>query len=204
VIKNIVFDISNVLAPFRYKEYLIEKGFDGTMIKRIIKASAMTPYWTELEKGMLTQEEAMSAFISMDPDIADELHKAYDLCSGIMGKYDYTEGWIKALKEDGYKLYCITNFTRTGYEQCYDCISFVEEFDGCVYSFKEGIVKPNPDIYKILLGRYDLKAEECVFIDDTEENILSAEKLGFKGIVFTGYEDAAAKLKEITKVIDKH
>jgi haloacid dehalogenase superfamily, subfamily IA, variant 3 with third motif having DD or ED len=121
-----------------------------------------------------------------------------------MGKYDYTEGWIKALKEDGYKLYCITNFTRTGYEQCYDCISFVEEFDGCVYSFKEGIVKPNPDIYKILLGRYDLKAEECVFIDDTEENILSAEKLGFKGIVFTGYEDAAAKLKEITKVIDKH
>ena len=204
MIKNIVFDISNVLAPFRYKEYLIEKGFDGAMIKRIIKASAMTPYWTELEKGMLTQEEAMSAFISMDPDIADELHKAYDFCSGIMGKYDYTEGWIKALKDDGYKLYCITNFTRTGYEQCYDCISFVEKFDGCVYSFKEGIVKPNPDIYKILLGRYDLKAEECVFIDDTEENVLSAEKLGFKGIVFTGYEDAAAKLKEITKVIDKH
>ncbi|MCR5672116.1 MAG: HAD-IA family hydrolase, partial [Lachnospiraceae bacterium] len=44
----------------------------------------------------------------------------------------------------------------------------------------------------MLLRRYDLKAEECVFIDDTEENVVSAENLGLKGIVFTGYEDAVA------------
>ncbi len=199
MIKNIVFDISNVLAPFRFKEYLAEKGFDGAMIKRIIKASAMTPYWTEFEKGKLTQEEAMNAFIGTDPDIADELHKAYDLCSGIMGRYDYTEGWIDALKEAGYKLYCITNFTPAGYEQCYDCISFIERFDGCVFSFREGVVKPDPAIYTILLDRYGLKAEECVFIDDTEENVRSAEELGLKGIVFKGYEDAAGKLAEITQ-----
>ncbi len=197
MIKNIVFDISNVLTPFRFKEFLTEKGFDGTMMKRIIKASAMTPYWIEFEKGKLTYEEAMNGFISTDPEIAKELHIAYDSCVGIMGKYDYTEGWINALKEDGYRLYCITNFTPAGYEQCYDCISFVERFDGCVFSFKEGIVKPDPEIYKILLKRYDLTAEECVFIDDTEENVRSAERLGFNGIVFTGYEDAVAKLKEL-------
>ena len=199
MVKNIVFDISNVLAPFRFKEFLAEKGFDGAMIKRIIKASAMTPYWTEYEKGKLTYEEAMNGFISTDPDIAAELRKAYDSCSGIMGRYDYTEGWISSLKEAGYKLYCITNFTPAGYEQCYDCISFVEKFDGCVYSFREGVAKPDPEIYKILLNRYDLKAEECVFIDDTEENVTGAEKLGIKGIVFTGYEDASARLNEILK-----
>ena len=199
MIKNIVFDISNVLAPFRFKEFLAEKGFDEVMIKRIIKASAMTPYWTEFEKGKLTYEEAMDAFISVDPDIADELHKAYDSCSRIMGRYDYTEGWIDALKEAGYKLYCISNFTPAGYEQCYEYISFIERFDGCVFSFREGIVKPDPEIYKILLKRYALKAEECVFIDDTEENVLGAEELGFAGIVFTGYEDAVAKLNEIVK-----
>ena len=197
MIKNIVFDISNVLAPFRFKEFLAEKGFDEPMIKRIIQASAMTPYWTEYEKGKLTYEEAMAAFAGTDPEIEEELHKAYDSCSGIMGKYDYTQGWIKTLKESGYKLYCITNFTPAGYEQCYDQISFTERFDGCVFSFREGIVKPDPEIYKILLRRYGLKAEECVFIDDTEENVRSAEKLGFAGIVFTGYEDAAAKLAEI-------
>ena len=200
MIKNIVFDISNVLAPFRFKEFLAEKGFDEAMIKRLIKASAMTPYWTEFEKGKLTYEEAMNAFISTDPDIAEELHKAYDECAGIMGKFDYTENWIHMLKEAGYKLYCITNFTPAGYEQCYDCISFIERFDGCVFSFREGIVKPDPEIYRILLMRYGLKAGECVFIDDTEKNVLSAEKLGFAGIVFTGYEDAVARLNEIIKI----
>ncbi len=199
MIKNIVFDISNVLAPFRFKEFLAEKGFDPAMIKRIIRASAMTPYWTEYEKGKLTFEEAIEAFLSVDPDIREELHKAYDSCSGIMGRYDYTEGWIDALKDAGYRLYCITNFTPAGYEQCYDCISFIERFDGCVFSFREGITKPDPEIYKTLLRRYGLKSEECVFIDDTEENVLSAEKLGFVGIVFTGYEDAASKLDEILK-----
>ena len=199
MIKNIVFDISNVLAPFRFKEYLAEKGFDAAMVKRIIKASAMTPYWTEYEKGRLTYEEAIEAFLSVDPDIREELHKAYDSCSGIMGRYDYTEGWIDALKGAGYKLYCITNFTPAGYEQCYDCISFIERFDGCVFSFREGIAKPDPEIYQTLLSRYDLKADECVFIDDTEDNVRSAEKLGFAGIVFTGYEDAVERLDEILK-----
>ncbi len=199
MIRNIVFDISNVLAPFRFKEYLSEKGFDETMIKRVIKASAMTPYWTEYEKGKLTYEEAMNGFISMDPGIADQLYLAYDSCAGIMGKYDYTEGWINTLKEAGYGLYCITNFTPAGYEQCYECISFIERFDGAVFSFREGVVKPDPEIYKILLDRYNLSAEECVFIDDTEENVISAEKLGFKRIVFTGYDDAAMKLAEIVK-----
>lgn len=199
MIKNIVFDISNVLAPFRFKEFLVEKGFDAAMIKRIIKASAMTPYWTEYEKGKLTYDEAMAAFAGTDPDIADELHRAYDQCSGIMGSYDYTEEWIDALKSAGYKLYCITNFTPAGYEQCYDRISFIERFDGCVFSFREGIVKPDPEIYKVLLRRYGLKAEECVFIDDTEENVRSAQKLGMAGIVFTGYEEAKAALNEAVK-----
>ena len=89
MIRNILFDISNVLAPFRFKEFLAEKG-------------------------KLTYEEAIEAFLSVDPDIRNELHKAYDSCSGIMGRYDYTEGWIDALKDAGYRLYCITNFTPAG------------------------------------------------------------------------------------------
>ena len=64
----------------------------------------MTPYWTEYEKGKLTYDEAIDAFAGTDPEIKDELHKAYDSCSGIMGKYDYTQGWIKTLKEGGFKL----------------------------------------------------------------------------------------------------
>lgn len=194
MIKNIVFDISNVLAPFRFKEFLFEKGFDGNMIKRIYKASAMTPYWVEFEKGRISEKAVVEAFVKCDPEIEKELHLAFDSVKGIMGVYDYSEAWIEALKKAGYRVYCITNFTPAGYYQCYDNISFVEKMDGSVFSFKEGYVKPEPEIYKILLERYGLKAEESVFIDDTEENVRGAEALGFTGIVFKGYEDAMQQL----------
>ncbi len=197
MIKNIVFDISDVLAPFRFKEFLFEKGFDADRIKRIYKASAMTPHWEEFEKGHLTNEEALSLFVSTDPEIEDDIRRAYDNVKGIMGRYDYTIGWLDALKAAGYKLYCITNFTPAGYKECYDEISFVESFDGTIFSFKEGIVKPDRRIYELLLDRYGLKAEECVFIDDTQKNVEAARTLGFEGIVFDGYEDAVQKLKEL-------
>lgn len=58
-------------------------------------------------------------------------------------------------------------------------------------------MKPEEEIYKLLLNRYNLKAEECVFIDDTEENVKAAETLEFKGIVFKDYDDAVQKLAEI-------
>lgn len=59
MIKNIVFDIGNVLADFRVKEFLAEKGFDADMSKRILKASLMTPYWGQFERAEISEEEAL-------------------------------------------------------------------------------------------------------------------------------------------------
>lgn len=67
------------------------------------------------------------------------------------------------------------------------------------YRIKPILSEGEPEIYQTLLSRYDLKADECVFIDDTEDNVRSAEKLGFAGIVFTGYEDTVERLDEILK-----
>lgn len=202
MIKNIVFDISNVLAPFLFTEYLAKKGFDEAMIKQLYKATAMTPYWEKFERGQLTNDEVIEGFISSNPSIEKEIHEAFDSVDGIMGTYDYTEGWIDALKNAGYKLYCITNFTPAGYYQCYDKISFIERFDGCVLSFKEGVVKPERKIYEILLERYNIKAEECVFIDDTPANVDSAKELGMYGIEFIDYDDAVEKMKALGISLD--
>ena len=157
----------------------------------------MTVHWEEFERGHLTKEEAKELFVKTDPSIEAQIRKAYDSCAGIMGSYDYTLGWIKALRSAGYKLYCITNFTPAGYEECYDAISFIEQFDGTVFSFKEGVLKPEREIYELLLNRYSLKAEECVFIDDTEKNVVGARAVGLHGIVFRGYDEAVAELKKL-------
>ena len=59
------------------------------------------------------------------------------------------------------------------------------------------MVKPNADIYEHLLKEYDLKAEECVFLDDRQDNVEGARALGIKGIVVKSYDQASAELKEL-------
>ena len=72
--------------------------------------------------------------------------------------------------------------------------------DGGILSYKVKLTKPDPEIYKLLLSMYSLKAEECVFIDDTPKNVDAAMKLGIKGIVYKTHEQAAGDLDKIVVV----
>ena len=71
MIENIVFDIGGVLADFRIREFLLEKGLDASVIKRVLKASVMNPYWGKFERGEVTEEETLQAFAAADPEIED-------------------------------------------------------------------------------------------------------------------------------------
>lgn len=75
MIHNIIFDIGNVLTDFRWKEFLGDKGFDDAMIRRIAQASVESPLWKEFDRGVWSDEELMSAFVSNDPEIEEALHE---------------------------------------------------------------------------------------------------------------------------------
>ncbi len=197
MIKNVVFDIGNVLADFRWKEYMFEKGLDEEMIKRIARASVMTPYWDEFDRGAVSEEETIAAFIAADPEIEKELHLVYDNISGMVTKRDYAIPWIKSLKAAGYGVYYLSNFSRKASVECAEALDFLEYCDGGILSFKELVVKPDPEIYNRFLSRYGLKAEECVFIDDTTRNIVAAQALGWNGIVFGSREQVVEDLKKL-------
>ncbi len=194
MVKNIVFDIGNVLADFRIKEYLAQKGFDAPTIRRIIKASLLSPYWEQFERADITEEDAMAAFIRLDPEMEGPLRRAYANIGGMLTVRDYAVPWIKALKEWGYKTYYLSNYSKKAYDECRDSLSFMGYMEGGLLSFQERLTKPDPAIYTRLLERYSLRAEESVFIDDTEQNVAVARSLGFYGIVFTTYQDAAKEL----------
>jgi putative hydrolase of the HAD superfamily len=197
MIRNIVFDIGNVLADFRWKEFMQDKGYDEEMIKRIAKASVMTPYWDEFDRGAWSEEKTLQAFISVDPGIAKELREAYSDIREMVTKRDYAIPWIRELKEKGYHVYCLSNFSKKAYDECREALDFLDELDGGILSYRELIVKPNPAIYNLLLTRYDLKADECVFFDDTERNVKAAIECGYHSFVFTTLEQAKADLKTL-------
>ena len=196
MIRNIVFDIGGVLADFNVNGFLRAKGFDGAMIRRILKASVMTPYWGAFERGEITEEEAFKGFASADPEIGDALYRAFSNVEGMLTSRAYVIPLVKALKAAGCGVYYLSNYSKKAYDECGESLSFMPYMDGGVVSFRVGRTKPDPEMYRIFLEKYGLRAEECVFIDDTAENVDAARELGFRGIVYTDSEALVRELRE--------
>lgn len=196
-IKNIVFDIGGVLADFNVNEFLTSKGFDAAMIKRILKASVMTPYWGQFERGELTEEETLRGFATVDPEIEQDLRVAFSSVEGMLTSKDYAIPLVKRLKAAGYGVYYLSNYSQKAYNECGESLGFMPYMDGGIVSFRVGKTKPDPAMYQHFLAECGLEAGECVFVDDTPENVVAARQHGFAGIEFTSYDDLLAKLAEL-------
>ena len=197
VIHNIVFDIGGVLADYRIKEFLAEKGFDGNMIKRILKDSVMSPFWGQFERGEITEEEALCGFASVDPGIENELRLAYSSVEGMLTMRSYAIPLVQSLKEAGFHVFFVSNYSKKAYDECGESLAFMPYMDGGLVSFKARMTKPDPKMYQMFLEKYGLRAGDCVFVDDTAENVEAAKKIGFRGIVFTSYDELLLELKKL-------
>lgn len=103
--------------------------------------------------------------------------------------------YIKKLRQKGYKIYLLTNITKDSYYYINDTINIDSTFDGGVYSYQEHLIKPDVKIYTLLLEKYNLSKEETIFFDDKEKNIIAAQALGIKAILFTSITDIEGALK---------
>ncbi len=197
MIRNIIFDIGNVLTDFRWEDFLRDKGFDDDMILRIAKASVESPLWKEFDRGVWSEEKLMQGFVESDPEIERELHLAYDDIHRMVTIRDYAIPWVAALKAKNYRVWYLSNFSRKAEEECSDALAFIPYMDGGILSWKEGLIKPDPRIYKLLLERYQLKAAECVFVDDLPANVEGAVEQGIHGIVFQSREQTMEELEKL-------
>ena len=100
------------------------------------------------------------------------------------GTIDENVKLIKPLKKR-YKLYGLTNWSAETLPIAMEKYIFFKDLDGVVVSGDEKIIKPDPEIYEVLLNRYSIDAESSLFIDDNADNILTAKKMGFKTVHFT-------------------
>ncbi|MBR4344742.1 MAG: HAD family phosphatase [Lachnospiraceae bacterium] len=199
MIKNIIFDIGNVLADFCWRKFLSEKGFSDEMVERIGRASVLSDAWVEFDRGVYSDEEVIDFFVKNDPEIASEIHKGFDNVSGMVILKPETMEWINDLHSRGYKLYYLSNYSQKALDQCKDATSFIPYLDGGILSYTVKMTKPDPEIYLLLLSKYGLKAEETVFIDDTKKNIDAAVKLGIHGIQYKEKDQAHEELKKLLK-----
>lgn len=197
MIQTIIFDIGNVLVHFRWKAYFESLGYDSHTVSRMANASVLSDHWKELDLGNLCYDDILRLFIKNDPDIEMELRASLSDLSQILGKTDYAVLWLKELKQQGYQLLFLSNFSEKVFHECAHAMDFLPLMDGGIFSYKVNLIKPNPAIYEMLLKNYHLKPSECVFIDDTQENIDAAKKLGIHGITFVSLQQAKKELESL-------
>lgn len=184
MIKNIIFDIGNVILNFDLGDILPKYTSNEDEQQFIIDNIINSPEWLGyglIDTGYITKEEAISIVQDRTNHVNDGL--IYDFWNNY-NNYSYIDNkvlsLINKLKRKGYKIYLLSNMNSHTYESIKNS-SLFDIVDGYVLSYLEHQIKPYFSIYKTLVSRYNLIESECLFIDDNMNNIKTANKIGMLG-----------------------
>lgn len=197
MITTVIFDIGNVLVEFSWRKHYELMGFDEAMIERLAKATVRNPAWNEYDRGVLSEEETIQGFVDSDPEIEDDIRRALKNIRTMINRCDYAIPWIQDLKKKGYRCLYLSNFSHKAETECTDALDFIPYMDGGILSYRDKVIKPQPEIYDLLIERYQLVPEECVFLDDTLPNVEAARRTGMHAIHFKNREQALEELKAL-------
>lgn len=194
MIKNIVFDIGRVLLRYEPKEYLQEK-INNDKVDEIYNQVFRSEEWVMLDRGVITQDEAVKRIAKRYPENKDNIKLAFQDWYEMMDPIEGTVQILYKLKKAGYKVYYLSNFQLLAFENVNNKYDFLKAFNGGIFSYKEKLLKPESQIYKCLIERYELMPSETIFTDDMEVNIEACRKIGIEGIVFKDPETLIKDLK---------
>lgn len=195
MIRNIVFDMGQVLLRFDRDYFIARLGIEGEDKELLKREVFLSLEWARMDRGSMTDAEAAVSVCKRLPehlhDAARKLVQMWDRpILPVPGMYEL----IEELKANGYGIYLLSNASYRQHDY-WPRVEASKFFDGTLISADEKVVKPQPEIYRLLLERFSLKAEECFFIDDVPANIEGAFYCGIPGAVFHG--DAGLLRKDL-------
>ncbi len=180
-IKNIIFNFGGVLIDWN-PTYLYRDIFRDKVEMEFFLRSVCSAEWNLKQDAGRSFSEAIKELVSQFPRYENEIRMFYSKWINMIGgEIEENVSLLKDLKNN-YRLFGLTNWSAETFPLIFDQYPFFKEFDEIIVSGSEKTVKPDEKIYTILLNRYGLKASESLFIDDNQENINAANKLGFETI----------------------
>lgn len=195
MIRNIIFDLGNVLISFRPSEYLDNKDYPAKRKEIILKDIFHAPEWLQLDNGDITLAEAIDAINERSSLTKKEIVQIFNLRTDLMFPIDQNVNLLPDLKKRGYRLFYLSNFPIDIFHKIKSGYSFFNYFDGGIISAEVRFSKPHIRIYEILLEKYSLIPEESLFIDDLEINVKTAMMIGMKGLVTHGSNEISNEIK---------
>ncbi len=199
MIRNIVFDMGNVILKFDPEYFMLREGITEEKDRDIIRKELFRSLeWAQMDLGVLTEDTAEPLITSRMPE---HLKKPV---SHLLKNWAFPREMIpgmeilaKRLKEAGYRIFLLSNASVMQHEY-WPKMPVSQLFDGTFISCDVKVVKPCPQIYHLFTEKFNLKEEECVFIDDAASNVAGAIFCGWQGIVFHGdAEETERKLRDL-------
>ena len=183
MIRNIIFDLGNVIINYNQEQIINNFTKQEEEIKYIYDEIFHAPEWELMDLGNITNDEATEVinkrnkfkYQKLTDNFLHEWYKKQEINRDIVEI-------AKKLKRNGYKLFVLSNMANLTYEY-FKNDEFFSLCTGIIISAHEHLIKPDEKVFRLLLDRYKLNAEECLFIDDdpSEQNYKTANKIGIQG-----------------------
>ena len=184
MIRNIIFDMGEVLIHFDRPFFLQRLGLQPEEETLLMRQVFQSLEWARMDRGSMTDLEAAQSICQRVPaHLHEAVHKLVGMWDRpilpVEGMYEL----VKELKEKGYRLLLLSNASIRQHEY-WPRIPAHVFFDGKLISADVKLVKPQPEIYRLLCETFDVRPEECFFVDDSIQNIEGAFCCGIAGAVF--------------------
>ena len=198
MIRNIIFDFGAVLLDWS-PEHLFKPYFNDDEKMRHFLTEVCPYSWNATVDAGKSTEDATAERVALFPEWEKEIRMYYGQWEKMMnGEIPGMREVVESLKKKGYSVYGLSNWSaETFVPFVRDKYPVLKLLDGYVVSGFEKVKKPDPRLYHKLLDRYGLKADECLFIDDSPDNIAAGEALGIRGIVFSSPVELKERLAEV-------
>ncbi|MFN8241996.1 MAG: HAD family phosphatase [Bacteroidales bacterium] len=201
MIRNIVFDLGNVLLNWNPEQHFIRKGLSHEEREVILSEVFRAPEWPMLDNGDLSLWEAVERISVRSTLNTDQILAAFNSRLEILFPLDFNIKLLPGLKKAGFKLYYLSNFPEDIFDEVTAKNSFFTLFDGGIISARVRLSKPDPEIFRHLAGNYNLEYGETLFIDDIKTNVDAAVSLGMKGIHLKDQTGLRAHLEELLGIV---
>jgi FMN phosphatase YigB (HAD superfamily) len=195
MIKNIVFDIGNVLFGYDPAYILHQVLPNNQCHAHYLTHFIHSQLWQDLDRGTLDESSLVDILVNKipDPNLENNLQIIIENFIYHLHLINGSRDLFLTLKRT-YPIFLLSNFQAVPYSKLREMHPFLTQADGAMISAHVNLMKPEPEIYLKLLQKYNLNPEECVFIDDLNDNISAAKALGMAGIVFTSPERTTSEL----------
>lgn len=195
-IKNIVFDFGGVLVDWNPR-YLYDKYFGNAEQSQWFLDNICLYSWNLQMDGGKPFAEGVKELQAEHPEWAEAIAVYHSRWVEMMGgEVAGTADVLRQAKVAGYKIYGLTNWSAETFPMIRDTYPVFQEFDGIVVSGEEHLLKPDAAIYRCLMERYTLRAEESLFIDDNPDNVAAAKAIGMRAVRFESAEKLVEQLRE--------